>query len=267
MFKSLSSLALATSLVACASAQKAEVVPTPAPAPVAQAVVQHPYALPQQPARSMVSAPAWFVKIPESTPDMIFSVGTATSTDEQMAYDKARMSAERKLVELMSSQVQTQTKSFKVDTGEAVSERFEQTIRKTANGEVIGAQRVDAQATFDGRQYKVYVLLRYPLAENNVLRRERDQARAKKETELRANRAQQDLDSTMNRQRQDQQADDLQQKRDIGPAPVASTVTPVTVPTAEGDVKLLPVDNEEYKRRRAEALTKPDAVIGQTVVR
>jgi hypothetical protein len=198
---------------------------------------------------------------------MIFSVGTATSTDEQMAYDKARMSAERKLVELMSSDIRTQTKSYKVDTGEAVSERFEQTIQKTANGEVIGAQRVDAQATFDGRQYKVYVLLRYPLSENNVLRREREQARAKKETELRANRAQQDLDITMNRQRQEQQIDDAQLKRSIGPVTAASTVTPVVVPIAEGEVKLLPVDNEEYKRRRSEALTKPDAVIGQTTVR
>ena len=265
MFKSLSSLALAASLVACASAQKAETVP--APAPVAQSVVQHPYALPAQPVRTIVSAPAWFVKIPESTPDMIFSVGTATSADEQMAYDKARMSAERKLVELMSSNVRTQTKSYKVDTGEAVSERFEQTVQKTANGEVIGAQRVDAQATFDGRQYKVYILLRYPLAENNVLRREREQARAKKETELRANRGQQELDETMNRQRQEQQIDDAQLKRSIGPVSGASTITPVVVPTADSDVKLLPVDNEEYKRRRTEALSKPDAVIGQTVVR
>lgn len=266
MFKSLSSLALASSLVACASTQKAEVVTTPAPTPVAM-VVQHPYALPPQPARSIVAAPAWFVKIPESTPDMIFSVGTSTSSDEQMAYDKARMSAERKLVELMSSNVRTQTKSYKVDTGEAVSERFEQTVQKTANGEVIGAQRVDAQATFDGRQYKVYVLLRYPLAENNVLRREREQARAKKETELRASRAQQDLDETMNRQRQEQQIDDAQLKRNIGPVSAVSTVIPVVAPSPESEVKLLPVDNEEYKRRRAEALSKPDAVIGQIVVR
>lgn len=32
-------------------------------------------------------------------------------------------------------------------------------------------------------------------------------------------------------------------------------------------INLLPVDNEEYKRRRDETLQKPGAVIGQTVVR
>lgn len=273
MFKSLSTVALAASLVACASTQKAEVAPAPAPAPSVPAMVPHPYALPAQPARTVVAAPGWFVKMPDNTADMIFAVGTATSTDEQMAYDKARMAAERKLVEQMSSQVRTQTKSYKVDTGNAVAERFEQTVQKTANGELIGAQRVDAQATFDGRQYKVYVLLRYPLAENNVLRREREQARAQRETELRAARAQQELDATMTQQRQDQKTDEAQQRRDIGPvqpqssAPATIPYAPTSVPTADGDVKLLQVDNAEYQRRRAEALEKPGAVIGNTTVR
>jgi len=46
-----------------------------------------------------------------------------------------------------------------------------------------------------------------------------------------------------------------------------SRVTPVTVPTAGGEIKLLDVDNAEYKQKRDEALAKPGAVIGQTVVR
>ena len=42
---------------------------------------------------------------------------------------------------------------------------------------------------------------------------------------------------------------------------------PDTVPTSDGEVKLMQVDNEEYRRRRDEALAKPGAVIGNTTMR
>jgi hypothetical protein len=39
------------------------------------------------------------------------------------------------------------------------------------------------------------------------------------------------------------------------------------VNTSQGEIKLLDVDNEEYKQKRAEALAKPNAVIGQITLR
>ena len=72
----LSAIALSASLVACASTQKTEapvpqVVAQPAPQ-VYQAPV-HPYAMPAAPARAVVSAPDWFVRLPEDTADMMFA--------------------------------------------------------------------------------------------------------------------------------------------------------------------------------------------------
>jgi hypothetical protein len=51
-----------------------------------------------------------------------------------------------------------------------------------------------------------------------------------------------------------------------------SQVKSVVVPepqaqTDEKSVKLMDVDNEEYKRRRDEALQKPGAVVGQITLR
>ena len=55
--------------------------------------------------------------------------------------------------------------------------------------------------------------------------------------------------------------DDRFKNLDEEPAPaVVSAVQP-------RGIELLPVDNEEYKKRRDEALQKPGAVIGQTTVR
>jgi hypothetical protein len=183
-----------------------------------------------------------------------------------MAYDKARMVAERKLVELMSSQVRSLTKSYRADSGDALNERFEQTIQKTANGELIGAQRVDSRATHDGRYYKVYVLIRYPLGESNVLRKERNQTQARKESELRSGRAHQELDQVHKNQSEQQERADQQLRETIGPRPEpAKPAEPVN--TSKTEIKLLDVDNEEYKRKRDEALLKPHAVIGQITLR
>jgi hypothetical protein len=235
----------------------------------AQAQTQpHPYAMNQAPVVAPPAAPAWFVRLPEDTPDMIFSAAVGSSVDEQMAYDKARMQAERKLIEMMSARVRSNVKSYRNDRGDSMQESTEIVVNKTADGELIGAQRVDSQATFDGRTYRVYVLLRYPLAQNNSLRKEREGAQSKRESDLRAARAQQDLERETQRQRTEAEAADRRLKEEIGPRPDAPAATPAaTVNTTEGPVKLLDVDNAEYKQKRAEALAKPGAVIGQTVVR
>lgn len=243
---------------------------------VAQAPAPHPYAMKQGTPMQVGPAPAWFTKLPDDTPDMLFSAGTATSLDEQMAYDKARLQAERKLVEMMSARVRTNTKSFRADTGDAMAERMEVTVNKTADGELIGAQRVDSQAVFDGRSYKVYVLLRYPLAENNALRKEREQARLKRETELRAARAQQDLERANERERSVQERADAQLKQEIGPRPERAEPTP---PAVAGPQSKSNVDYTEFKtadEAKLRAINKASAdalkngselVVGKTVIK
>lgn len=260
--KRVSILAVAVSLVACASTQPQAQVPTPQPVVVAPP--PHPYAMPQAPARTMDPAPSWFVNLPQDTANMVFAAGTATSTDEQMAYDKARMSAERKLVEMMYSRVQTQTKSYRADRGEASIENYEQVTRKNARGELSGAQRVDSRASFDGRTYKVYVLLRLPLGNSNAMQTKRDQARLQREADIRSRAAENDMNKNETTERTEQRENDANLERSVSPQ---SKVVPVTVPTAGGELKLLDVDNTEYKQRRAEAIEKPGAVIGQTTMR
>lgn len=256
----------ALSLAACASTQppKAEAPVQPAP----QAQLVHQYALPAQPVRTVAPAPAWYVRLPESTNEMVFAAGVASSPDEQMAYDKARMFAEQKLVEQTRSVIQSQTKSYRNDTGSAMIESFETVLRKNANGELIGAQRVDSHATFDGRQYKVYVLLRLPLGEANIMARERQSQQLRREADLRGARGQQDLDRAAQAERENQDRQDQKLQQSVGPDKPQSHVAPVVVPATNGQsVQLLDVDNAEYKKKREEALQKPGAVIGQTTLR
>lgn len=220
-------------LAGCASTKTAEPtasvplgpVPVTAPASVVltpPAPPSHPYAMPAQPVRVVAAAPAWFVKLPESTADMLFTAGTAVSSDEQMAYDKARLSAERTLAEKLSGAIRSQTRSYRNDTTAGMQERFESVVRRTANGELIGAEQVDSQVTHDGRNYKVYVLIRYPLADNNQLRQEVVNARSVRNVDARAQQAEQDMDRNVTAQRLEQQQDEQ-----VAVPPVAQPAAPV----------------------------------------
>jgi len=267
-------LVAAVALTACAQTP-VTTMPAPAPVPVVLAPAQpapHPYALPQAPQRAVVRAPDWFVRLPEDTAEMTFAVGTATSSDEQMAYDKARMSAERKLVEQMYARITTQTNSYRADRGQSMIENFQQVTRKNARGELSGAQRVDSQVTHDGAYYKVYVLLRLPVGTANTIQTRRDQQRLQRESDVRSRAAERDMDANEAREEQRERDADRALERSVTPQ---SRVEPVVVPekptesapTAQGEIKLLDVDNAEYKRRRDEALAKPGAVVGQITLR
>jgi hypothetical protein len=257
-------LALAAlTVVGCASKQTAPVVEQSATS----------VAVPAQ-NRSNTGAPDWFVRVPESTETVVFATGTATSSDEQMAYDKARLFAERKLVESAHAVITTQTKSFQNDTGTDVQARFETITRRNAQGQVVGVQQVDSQATFDGRHYRVYVLVRLPLGESNTQQAAQDRAQSQREAEFRARRAEQEMDRNQTQLQNNQRQQDLQMQRDLGPASLAPNesfalpedATPIPVQRVES-VQLLDVDNEEYRRRRDAVLQQPGAVIGHITVR
>jgi hypothetical protein len=150
----------------------------------------------------------------------------------QMALDKARLQAERKLVEMNGSKISSLTKSNRTDSGDTMVESTTVTIQKNANGELIGAQRVDSQVTFDGQKYRAFVLLRLPLADNNILRKEKVNVQVRKEAALSGARAQQELEQRRVQELKAAEAADAKMKAELGPKPEVS-VAPVEVPAAQ----------------------------------
>jgi hypothetical protein len=257
----------AVTLVGCASNPSATAtapVTVATTAPAAAAVAPRPG----------TGAPEWFVRLPASTETMVYAAGTAVSTDEQMAYDKARLSAERKLVEQAHAVITTQTKSFRNDTGRDLQERFETVTRKNAQGQIVGVRQVDSQAHYDGRQYKVYVLIQLPIGEANAQQAAQQRSQSQREAEFRARRAEQEMDRNQGALQKQREEQDARMREDLGPqsfAPGESLVlpegaTPIPVQRVNS-IQLLDVDNEEYRQRRDAALQKPGAVIGHITVR
>ena len=190
-------------------------------------------------------APSWVLRLPES-PDSIFAVGVATSMNEQLAYDKARLYAERRLVEIANSEIESLTKSYALERDESLNETTEMVVKKTANGQLIGTKRVDTHAEYDGRRYKVYMLVALPLDENNPLRKEREARQAKREAEIRQQRAFEELQRQTQERRERELAEQQRRENQLkqsAPLPVSPSV-PAAQSLSPGEKIVVPEQSQ-----------------------
>jgi hypothetical protein len=178
--------------------------------------------------------PVWYLK-PPTQEGFIYGTGTAVSRDLEMSKEKALTLAQGKVAEAIGGKVSKQTRVFRADTGSSVVENSKSVIRKsTSNVDFMGTEVQDVVVKLEPNgNFRTYVLVALPLGENNLARKQK-------------------LEEEMTKSMMANDKDDFEVEEK--PAPQSS-------------LKLLDVDNEEYKRRRDETLQKPNAVIGQITVR
>ena len=110
--------------------------------------------------------PTWYMTMPESD-DTIFSSGTATAPDMQLAVDIAIMNAKTTLADRINGKLDSMTKSFVAKIGSddldtSVLEEIEKTSKNViASVDVAGYNVGEMDITQDGVQYRAYVLLAY----------------------------------------------------------------------------------------------------------
>lgn len=195
-------------------------------------------------------APQWMSKLPKA-PGYIFENGTATSSDFGMADIKAKAMAYAKICTAAGGKIRQQTKMFRADTGDSSVDRSELAIRSMcADVDITGVETVEMKHVSEGNRIRTYVLVTLPLGDKNVLK-------STKDAEARAPEAFKELDEVTTGKKTD-------------PAPVPQQKgTEVSVVQPNGTtstLNLMPVENAEYKARRAEAIQKPGAVVGQTSI-
>jgi len=192
-------------------------------------------------------APAWMSKLPKAA-GYIFENGTATSPDFGFADIKAKTMAYAKICTAAGGKVRSQVKMFRSDNGDASTDQSEMALRSMCpDVDITGVETVEMKHVSEGNRIRTYVLVTLPLGDKNVLKSAKDAA-------TRAPDAFRELDGITKEQNQ-------------VPAPAAEkkpdTVSVVNPGGTSPNKGLSQVDNEEYKARRAEALKKPGAVIGQ----
>jgi hypothetical protein len=269
MNRSLIALSVSSLLFAGCAANPQTKVEQTMPAPVLKA---------QGTVVPTLKVPDWFIQPPENTAQHIFVVGEATGPFLGMTVQKATLDADSKLAFQLKSNVEAMVKSFKTDTGGKYgAESAEMLTRKVTSATIIGHHKLDSQITQEGSTFRVFVLMRYPLGDANQLLTAELASRAQRNQAVNARRAEQELKEQVERNRR---AELDRESLDRGETVVQpqSRVEPVVVPeaakpaekvstTSGTEIKLLDVDNTEYKQKRAEALAKPNAVVGQITLR
>ncbi len=203
--------------------------------------------------RVIDQAPSWMIKVPTSS-SAIYASGTSSSGDFSMALHKAKADAYAKICMSAGGTTSQRTKIYKADTATSSSELSEMVIRTACKEiDVTGVETADKKIIQEGNRYRAYVLIALPTGDANILKRANEQKQLNETTARRAPEAFKELDEPA------QQA----------PRPANQSGTPVSVVRPDGStstLNLMPVDNAEYKARRAEAIQRPGAVVGQVSV-
>jgi hypothetical protein len=200
-----------------------------------------------QMASAIKEAPEWMSKLPKAA-GYVFENGTATSTDFGFADIKAKTIAYSKICTSAGGKVRGQTKLYRADNGDAGTESSEMAVRSMcADVDISGVETVEMKHVAEGNRIRTYVLVALSLNAN-----------ANKNTRRSAKEAFKELDEV------------VREQNGVVVTPVpAQPGQPVSVVRPDGTtstLNLMPVENAEYKARRAEALQKPGAVVGQVTV-
>jgi outer membrane murein-binding lipoprotein Lpp len=182
------------------------------------------------PANKLDNIPQWYLaKDPDDT-KFIVVTATDVSKDMQFAIDKATLNAKTQLAARLKSDVDSVTRESTLEnagSGSAVEREIDR-VSKVRVKQAIGMFKRENIAVYkEGDVYRAYV--QFKIATED------------------AKRLTQPAGTKQSREDKFKELDDEQK---------VSAVQPNTL-------QLLPVENEEYKRKREEAMKKPGAVVGQ----
>jgi hypothetical protein len=203
---------------------------------------------------AIVEAPEWMSKLPKSA-NAVYENGTATSSDFAMADMKAKAIAYAKICTAAGGVVRSQTKVFMQDNGTSSTEASEMAIRSLCKDvDITGVETVEMKHVSEGNRIRTYVLVALPMGAANTMKTAKETGRGSKE-------AFEELDRITEDQKPGTKAEVTPVKPQKG-----DQVTVVKSDGTTSTLNLMPVENEEYKQKRAEALKKPGAVVAQTSV-
>lgn len=208
-----------------------------------------------QMSNAISQAPEWMSKLPKS-PGYIFENGTATSSDFGFADIKAKTIAYSKICTGAGGKVRSQVKMYKADNGDVGTEQSEMAIRSICSDiDISGVETVEMKHVADGNRIRTYVLVALPT-----------NGRMNKDIKQSAKEAFKELDEITG----NKPVGESSSKESVEVVPVTpqkgQEISVVRPDGTTSTLNLMPVENAEYKARRAEIIQKPGAVIGQTSI-
>ena len=231
-------------------------------------------------------APSWMSKLPKET-GVIYENGTAISSDFSMADLKAKTMAYVKICTGAGGKVRSQMKMYRADNDAASVEQSELTVRSLCpDVDITGVETVEMKHVAEGNRIRTYVLVALPMGSKNLMK-------STKDVQNKSGEAFKELDNITKEQNAPQATPQAAPAVSIAPQATAPATARPNVPPAtkmdgsllesvkaigndsvivqgpdgvDKQVNLIGSKNPDYVAKRAEALNKPGAVIGQVSV-
>ena len=164
---------------------------------------------------AVAQIPKWYSKMPEEK-DAIFTVGSATAPDLQLAVDIATLNGKVVLADRINGKLKAMTKSWIAKFGQSdVDARVMTEIEKVAknviaNVDVAGYNPVETEVFAAGTQYRAFVLLKYSDKEASKIIMNRLRKDRMIYSRLRSTEAWKELENEVNNQEKKDEAKSLQ---------------------------------------------------------
>ena len=148
--------------------------------------------------------PKWYQEMPEKD-GSIFTVGTSTAPDLQLAVDIAILNGKTVLADRINGKLKSMTKQFVAKLGQSdidstvMSEVEKVSKNVIANVDVAGYKVKESAIVSNGMQYRVYVLLEYSDEEAQKILLNRLKKDKMLMSKIKANNAFKELDSDVNK--------------------------------------------------------------------
>jgi hypothetical protein len=148
--------------------------------------------------QTISKAPVWYTTPPVDI-NVIYQGATETSPDLQRSMDKAVMTAKSQLASKLGDRASQKIRDFATETGTVNDEQIMRTIETTRQSvaldiNVAGYVLEKSEVFQEGNRYRTYVLLKYPLGENNKVIVAQVKKNAVLDGKLRASKAFEELE-------------------------------------------------------------------------
>ncbi len=114
--------------------------------------------------------PAWYLN-PPVDPAFVYATSSSTSTDMQMAINKAEQDCRAEIARQVESKVSALTKKFDEETGGKDAQlltSFTSASKTVASTSLSGAKTKQRDVKQDGNMFRAYVLMEYNVAQSMV---------------------------------------------------------------------------------------------------
>lgn len=152
-------------------------------------------------AHAIKNAPDWYTEPHESKDGVLFTTGTAKSTDMALARDKALLNAHSQLADQIHALVSSLINKQTIESNSEMSiDNVDQIVRKVvAEANMAGYKVIETEVYPEGKYYRFYAMISFPIEQTLIMSKQAEKNKVTAAAQARLDKQVDDLDNEVER--------------------------------------------------------------------